>query len=106
MSDDKGIGGGGGQSGGGQVNADKIEQGDNGTIIGQQNNYPAPAPAPRARRTTGIDLRGGEMNLEGTAIKGMDTALKQTGGNLRSKGLSIDGEPVDEEEKGTDEESS
>ena len=108
MSDDKGNDGGGGQSGGGQVNAEKVEHSGSGDIIGQQNNYPAPTPppAPRARRTIGIDLQGGEMNLEDTDVKGMGTGLKQTGGNLRSKGLSIDGEPVDdEEEEGTDEKS-
>ncbi|HEY5091943.1 MAG TPA: hypothetical protein VII60_01665 [Acidimicrobiales bacterium] len=47
----------------------------------------------------GFDLRDGTADLEDTAITGMDTAIKQTGGELRSKGLSINGEPNGEEKE-------
>jgi hypothetical protein len=70
-----------------------------------RDDPPQQAVRPR-RRTIGVDLRGGEMNLHKPVIKGMDTGVKQTGGKLTSEGLLIDGEPVDEEEEeGTDEES-
>src|SRR5665213_2269987 len=45
---DKDEGGGPGQSGGGQVNAEKIEQGPNGQVIGQQINNPPAASQPQS----------------------------------------------------------
>jgi len=52
-----------------------------------------------SKRSTGLDIRGGTAYFEDTTITGMDTGIKQTGGELRSKGLSVDGEPYGEEDE-------
>jgi len=54
------------------------------------------------RSSIGIDHRGGKATYDDTNISGMDKGVQQTDGELRSKGLIIDGEPYGETEEGLD----
>lgn len=57
------------------------------------------ARLPTRPGSIGLDLRGGTASFEDTTITGVGTGVKQTGGALRSKGLSVDGKPYGEEEE-------
>jgi hypothetical protein len=60
------------------------------------------AELPSEPHTVGLDLRGGSADLEDTEISGTGTGIRQSGGKLRSKRLSIDGEPHGEKKEGID----
>jgi hypothetical protein len=52
--------------------------------------------------TIGIDHRGGTATYINTDISGLDRGVQQTGGELRSEGLRIDGESHGEKEEGVE----